>query len=371
MNARRILILSLKHGAGHWRASQALTKTLVQADPNAAVEVVDALEHCKAWFRSYYDSYQIPLRYFPALWGWIEGIQHKAKSTGPGWLYRSGARPLFRYLQANDPDAVVATEVGTCELAAMFKRETKARFRLIASPTGVDVDRAWAQPEVDLFITAPGEAADELAAAGVPAAKVLASGAPVDPAFHACPEQSAIRARLNVPEGVPLVLVLFGGAGFGAARRILPGLRGIGLRFEAVCVAGRNARLERQLRAHAGGDKRWRVFGWVNNMHEWMAAADFLVSKAGASTLNESLNCGLPLLAFDPLPGNERRACDLIEIWQAGRWARTPRELAATAEHWLTHPEELLRLRQNALSRARPRAAHDAAAAILKLAEGD
>jgi processive 1,2-diacylglycerol beta-glucosyltransferase len=101
-------------------------------------------------------------------------------------------------------------------------------------------------------------------------------------------------------------------------------------------------------------------------MPEWMAAADLALGKPGASTLVEAINSRLPLLAFDPLPGNERRACDLIEKWEVGYWIRQPAELAATLERLLAHPAELSRLRANARALARPQAAREAAKAILK-----
>src|SRR5713226_9440982 len=91
----RILILTIDHGASHRRAADALRKALLEIEPQLTVEVVDALGHCTRWFRAYYNSYELPLKYWPALWGWIENLQYRSQSTGPKWLYRRGARPLF------------------------------------------------------------------------------------------------------------------------------------------------------------------------------------------------------------------------------------------------------------------------------------
>jgi UDP-N-acetylglucosamine:LPS N-acetylglucosamine transferase len=112
------------------------------------------------------------------------------------------------------------------------------------------------------------------------------------------------------------------------------------------------------------------VFGWVDNMQEWMAAADLMLSRAGGTTVAEALNAGLPILGFDPPPGDERRVCDLIEkSWQVGYWVKRPEDISVRIAHLLANPSELERLRANALARARPRAVLDAAEAILKLAE--
>ena len=105
-------------------------------------------------------------------------------------------------------------------------------------------------------------------------------------------------------------------------------------------------------------------------MHEWMAAADLLVSRAGGGIVAESLNCGLPILVFDAPPGNERRFCQLIEkCWHTGYWVQRPGELATRIDRLLQHTEELEQLRCNARRHAYPDAARLAAEAVLNLRE--
>ncbi len=364
-----VLILTLPHGASHQRAAKALEKALLDIDPGLSAMVVDALGHCAGWFRLYYNSYQIPMKYWPSLWGWIENIQHNSKSTGPGWLYRRGAQPLFRYIEAAEPDVVVATEVGLFELAAMLKRGSRAEFRLVGAPTGMDVDRAWAQPEADLYWVAPGEPALQLEAAGVATTKIFACGMPVDGAFGSLPDRATARAGLQINSDLPLLLVLFGGLGFGKPSRIVAELSKVPRPFQAVFIAGRNQRLKEEIEHLSQGLSSARVLGWVDNIHEWMAAADMALGKPGASTLAEVVNSGLPLIAIDPLPGNERRTCDLIEKWQIGAWVRDHQNLAPTIARLLANHGELERLRANAMAMARPNATRAAARAVLKLLE--
>jgi len=362
----KILILTLSLGASHRRASNALGKALVEIEPRATAEVVDGLEHSAGWFRAYYNSYQIPLKYWPALWGRIERVQQQSKSTGPGWLYRRGAQPLFRFIDAFDPDVVVASEVGLCELAAMHKREAGARFRL-AGLELMDFNQAWVQPEVDLYLATHADLASELAAAGAPPSKVLVSGQPIDPVFASLPTREAARKRLDLAPDLPLLLVLFGGAGFGKPRQILTELSKVEQRLQPVFITGRNRRLEEEISKLARVLPGARVLGWVDNIQDWMVAADLLVSKPGGSTLTEAFACGLPMLAFDPLPGNERRTCAWIEKWGVGHWVRRPGDLAPMVSRLLANSNELERLRQRCRSEARPRAAWDAARAILEL----
>ena len=363
----KILILTLPHGASHQRASKALRTAFLEIQPGITVEVVNALEHCTRWFRAYYNSYEIPLKYWPSLWGWIESFQDKQGSTSPDWLSRKGAQPLFQFIKTYAPDVVIATEVGLCELVALHKRESGAKFRL-AGIELMDFHPAWVQPEVDIFLTTQEDLAAELVAAGAPANKVTTCGQPIDPAFTHLPDKQAARRRLGIDLDVPLILTLFGGAGIAKPRRIMEEIKKLKSPFQVVFVTGRNQRLEKEIRKQGRGLLHCCVLGWVNNMHEWMAAADLLVSKPGGSTLTEAFCCGLPMLAFDPHPGNEERTCCWIEKWGVGRWVKRAPDLAPVLEYLLSNPGELEQMRQRALAFARPRAAHDAAEAVLKLA---
>jgi processive 1,2-diacylglycerol beta-glucosyltransferase len=363
----KVLILTLPHGAAHQRASKALRTALLETRPGIGVEVVDALSRCTPWFRTYYNSYRIPLRYWPSLWGWIESFQYQSSSTGPGWLYRRGAEPLFRFISESNPDVVVATEVGLGEIACMHKRESQGRFRLVAVQR-MDCDRAWAQPEFDLFLCTHPDLAAELVSAGAPPSKIVTSGQPIDPIFSRLPEREEVRARLGLACDSPVLLVLFGGAGFGNPRLILSEVRRVQGTLQVVVITGRNARLEKAARARCQGMPRAQVLGWVDNIHEWMVAADIMVGKPGAATLNEGLACGLPMLAIAPLPGNEQRTCQWIEKWGCGVWIKSPADLAPTIARLLASRDELENLRARARSMARPCAAYDAAEEILKLA---
>jgi processive 1,2-diacylglycerol beta-glucosyltransferase len=152
----------------------------------------------------------------------------------------------------------------------------------------LDFNRAWIQPEVDLYLTTHEDLARELAAAGAPAAKVLTCGQPIDPAFACLPERDAARMRLGLEREGAVLLVLFRGAGFGNPSRVLREIDRLQRCLQVVVITGENARLEGRARKLCQGKTRFRVYGWVDNIQEWMAAADLLVSKPGGTTLAEA-----------------------------------------------------------------------------------
>jgi processive 1,2-diacylglycerol beta-glucosyltransferase len=366
----RILILALHHGATHFRISRTLEKALKRMRPDVNVEVIDALAYCTPWFRAYYDSYEIPLKYWPGLWGFIEGQQFEGDKSGPWWLYRRASRPLRRYIEAFNPQAVVATEVGLGEMAIIHKREFGGRYALVGAQTFA-FERPWAQPEVELFISHPGAPAEDLKEMGVPADKILECGVLVDPEFAPSPDRPALRERLGLHIDLPAFLVNFGGSGKTRPQEVVDELKKVERPFQVVFIARKNEALRQELESLTSGIDHVKVLGWVDNMHEWMAASDMLLSRAGGGIVAESLNCGLPLLVFDAPPGNEQRFCQMIQdVWHTGYWLRQSGELAQHINHLLAHPEELEQLRANALRQAQPQASQRAAEAVLQLAQG-
>lgn len=366
----RVLILTVHHGATHVRMAQALAKALLQLRPDLEVEVIDTLAHCRRWFRAYYNSYEVGLKYWPGLWEFVESRQYEGDTSGSWWLYRWGARPLFRYIDRFAPDVVAATEVGLGEMAVIHKRDVRAHYALVGMGTFV-FERPWVQPEVDLFLSYPQEVSGQLRTLGVPAEKIIECGVLVDPAFGRSPDRAAVRARLGLEADLPVLLVNFGGSGKAKPREVISALSQIRTAFQVVFMARRDKKLRAELLRLSAAMPQARVLAWVDNMPEWMAAADLLLSRAGGGIVAESMNSGLPILVFDAPPGNERRICELIEKrWHTGYWVERPADIAAKVEYLFTERDVLGQLRANASQRSYPDASRNGALAILHRLDG-
>lgn len=115
-------------------------------------------------------------------------------------------------------------------------------------------------------------------------------------------------------DSLPCLLLVGGGEGMGKLEATVEQLDArLGGRAQVVVVCGRNRALLERLRARrfANGLAVTAV-GFVDNVHEWMAAADAIITKAGPGTIAEALISGLPILLNGNIPCQVRQSSSRI-----------------------------------------------------------
>jgi processive 1,2-diacylglycerol beta-glucosyltransferase len=249
------------------------------------------------------------------------------------------------------PAALVATEVGCCEIAALIKRDLRLAIPLVAVNGEYDADRAWVQPEVDLYSVPEPRVLDEVAQSGAPRQRIRAWGVPLAGEFCGPLNRSAARQavcrRLDLSLERPLVLVSGGSEGLGRPDDVAARLLSLDRDQQIVVLAGRNAALWQRCEALAdssGRAGRLRVLGWTAGVRELMEAADLLVSKLG-HTFDEAIATELPIVALPPPPGSEDVQFRLLEEWGVGCAVATLDDLARVVDQLLADRGRLDALR--------------------------
>jgi processive 1,2-diacylglycerol beta-glucosyltransferase len=355
----RVLILSASAGAGHLRAAEAVERAIALEDPSARVRNLDVLGFASRAFRAAYSKWYLTLvDRAPALWGYLyDKLDRPARH--PLGLRRAldhwNTRGLREEVTALDPDAIVCTHFLPGDVLAAQKRKGRLRARLGVVVTDADVHRLWIHRGVTRYFVARDDAAALLAAAGFGPGEVEVSGIPIDPRFAAEADRPALRLKHGLPESGPVILLLGGGFGVGPVQEMAARLEEAQRPACIVVVAGRNESLRKSLERAAG--KRTRVLGFTTEIHEWMAAADLLVTKPGGLTTSEALARGLPMVLVNPIPGQEQHNADaLLESGAAVR-AHALAVLGFKVDTLLGDAPRLAAMRAAARRAARPQAA--------------
>jgi 1,2-diacylglycerol 3-beta-galactosyltransferase len=334
---RRLLILFCDTGGGHRSAARAVAEALQELHGAAAqIELLDALRGGLPPPLSQLGS-AYPTMVRLGGWPWAAGYhlldgRRRVAPVKEGWWSLARAAVL-RLLREHPADAILCCHPVFNDplLRALTQTGARARTSLIALVTDLIAAHAfWFAPGVTCCLVPTAGARQRALACGIPAERVQVTGLPVSARFVAAAREDrlVVRQRLRLEPGLPVVLLVSGAEGMGPLHRLCRTLADSGVRAQLVAIAGRNERLRARLAAEP-----WslpvRVEGFVDNMHEWMRAADLLVSKAGPSTISEALVVGLPIVLSGALPGQERPNVDHVVQAGAGVWAPTPRGVAA------------------------------------------
>ena len=315
---------------------------------------------------------------------WVWAALYHATNSGAavGLMQRSALRPLRATLRglmtSTRPAAVVSFHplLNHLAAAAVHTGSTPDVPVITVITDLVDVHAGWACRDVDaVVIPSPGGLA-RCRRAGIPAERCHQLGLPVDSAF-ARPfpddaERGELRSRLGLAPDRFTVLVCSGADGSGGLDRRARAVAGSGLDVGLAVICGRNDAARRRLAGTRDSSGRSvPVMGFVDNMADWMRAADVIVTKAGPGTIVESLCSGLPLLLTWYIPGQESGNVEWLVDIGAGRYVPRPHELVdAITELSVPGSPGLAAMRAAVAAAARPQATQQIAALIAGMALG-
>lgn len=253
-------------------------------------------------------------------------------------------RHLCRVIHSEQPDLVVCVNslLTYAVLRALRRCESLAPLFVVVTDL-TSIHRSWNVPEVKRCFVPTAEARDELIAQGMPAQNIWLSGLPVHPAYSSRPEDSpreALRVSLGLHPDLFTVLIVGGGEGVGRVSAISRELAWSGLPIQLIVVAGRNRTLYNRLEARSGqSGVPCKIYGYAQNMPDLMRASDVIVTKAGSVTIAEALACGLPIVLFSVIGGQETGNVDFIVRNRIGCLARAGKEVVESVRR-LLHLDE-------------------------------
>ena len=325
-------------------------------------EVVDSYRYA-AWLfaKVVSDGYIGMVRTIPQFYGFIYDRAERAPVAGGFRVWASAftARNIRGLIARMQPSVVVCTHAFPCGgVMAAYKREFDPQIPVLGIVTDFVVHPFWIYPNIDAYAVATPEIRATMIERGIDPAAVEVDGIPVDARFGVHVDRVALRERLGLPAAGFVALVMGGGLGLGPVAAAVRALARARSGVTAVVIAGKNRALERSLREAAQRDgSDVRVLGFVDDVPDWMRAADVLVTKPGGVTTSEALAAGTPLVLLRPLPGQEERNAAYLVSRGAALRARDDDDLVRAVESIRSDEGIADRLRRAAAELARPHAA--------------
>ncbi len=360
---KKVLILFASAGHGHEKAAKAIGEAYQELAPGTLAGSFDTLEIIPPfWGHLYRKVYYTQIKYLPWLWGFfyfgmdiplVYALMRRLRR----FINGTAGRPLQRFIQKEHPSVIISTHFLATEIVSFLKSKGWIKSRLITVVTDYLPHHFWTAAEVDSYVVALPETKIGLVKLGIPAEKIEVLGIPVEKKFLTGLSLEEARSKLSLDLSAFTILITSGGAGIGAMENMVKKLLELNKPVQILAVCGTNQNLFEHLEQRAQKQPLLKVYGFVNNMNELMAACDVVIGKGGGLTITESFSQGKPIILFDSIPGQETRNADCVKKYGAGFIAGSLDEIARQISMLAESPQQLESMRQGVLRMSKPDAA--------------
>jgi processive 1,2-diacylglycerol beta-glucosyltransferase len=367
----KILIVSVKAGAGHLKAAEAVEAAFVKYHPSVKVKNVDLLDYSNDLIKYLYGKMYLDIvRVIPELYAYsYKHYESSKKFIKPRFLIdKFNLNDFFKLVEDFNPDVVVATHFISEAVLENYRKKKKKQFKIAVTLTDYEFHPVWLVSNVDLYFTATEEVKKSLLYYEIPPEKIVISGIPIHPKFSEEKNREKLLAKFGLNHQSPILLISAGSFGVTPLREVISEFRAIEDEFQIMVVCGNNAELRKDLEMEQKFEPRLKkIFGFVDFIDELMALSNLLITKPGGITVSESVAMGVPMIFIEPIPGQEEANADYFIEQGAGVKARNLPVLLHKLGLLIRSPDKLIDMSKRAKAVSRPYAAKTIAGKVMDL----
>lgn len=318
MDEPRILLFYITPHSGHHKAALSIQKAIEIINPQAYTQCIDAFNYTNPVInRIVHKTYMQLIRRRPEVWEYLYDNPKVVRRTQKlkSLIHKYNSRKLLNLIVEHQPDIIICTQAFPCGMVADLKKYHGVEIPVVGVLTDYIAHSFWFYDTVDRYIVPDELSKHKMINNGIAEEKVRILGIPIKPEFALPLDKVKVVKNLGLNPDLPTILVMGGGRGLGNIKQIVYFLYKIDVAFQIIVLAGVNKKLYRFLKRKEkkwGRKKKMQVYGYVDNVWELMTVADILISKPGGITTAEALAKGLPMVIFNPLPGQERSNTEFL-----------------------------------------------------------
>ena len=329
---RKILIFYASYGGGHLSAANSIKQCIDDNFKDCETKLVDCMEYVNRPVNKITTTaYKELAKKFP--WAWGEVYSHSQK--GPLAHISSAsnnllAKKLLKLLKEYQPDIVISTHPFGSQMVSYLKRKALVDCKLATIMTDFAPHDQWlvGKDYVDYYFVSHEKMRQELINSNVAENTVFATGIPLSNRFLMHFDKDEIMKSMGLNPDKRVIL-FFGGGEFGLGRdktvKILNSFITHVKNHQIVAIAGKNEKMKiafDKLVAETNSESFVKVLAYTKQVPELMSISDLVVTKPGGLTTTESLASGLPIVAINPIPGQEEENAKFLEDEGVAIWLK-------------------------------------------------
>ena len=342
---KHIVIVSLSAGAGHVRAAQAVQNTAETFyKSKTKITHIDLKDYVSLPMKKILiDSYDLVIKQAPEVWGFL---YQKTNSISASTRFKQLANALkkinsskfIKHIQLLNPDHVLFTHFLPAEIYSGLKLEKNLPdFSILITDYGLH--ELWVIERAKHYFVATSKIAWKLKERLVNQKSINVTGIPVDPIFFKRSNIPALKKQHKIKKNTKVVLTLSGGGGLTDLSIVVASLFSYKKQLHIFAVAGKNKKLYKKLQQLTPPKNITLVIlEWVDNIDQYINMADIVVGKCGGMTTTECLTTKTPLIAINPIPGQEEQNAQYIVEHNLGAIAQSKEDILYYLQEYKNKP---------------------------------
>ncbi|NGQ97146.1 UDP-N-acetylglucosamine--LPS N-acetylglucosamine transferase [Brevibacillus sp. SYP-B805] len=353
---KKILIFSASIGNGHNQAARAMQESL--ADVGYTSMVIDTLEYISPTFHKILlEGYMNLLRISPRMWGKIYHNTEKTRFFDLNvFVNKLLANKLKKLISSVEPDAFIATHPFASCMLSVLKGRNEWKEPIYTIITDYTIHPSWLNHHINYYFMAHEQLYYLVDIYRHDYAKFKPMGIPISKKFTEPLDKEELQERFQIRPEQKCIILSGGGLGLGPMEKVLEGLEEVETPLKTFVLTGLNEKLFRKV-----SNRTYRhdvvPLRFVNNFHEYLEVADLIVTKSGGLTTAEVLSKQVPMIIYNPLPGQEERNSHFLLNNACAKHANVTEQLIYFIEEMIENPEKAAYMKQMAKRVAKPDAA--------------
>ena len=210
------------------------------------------------------------------------------------------------------------------------KGKIDAKLATVITDYGEDPYNEWTcnYNYIDYIFVAHDKIKETLISKGIPQNKIYVTGIPVSDKFLQKYNKNQTFSELGLNPNKKTILFFGGGElGLGKSKTldIFECLMKNFQNIQVITISGKNESLKisfEKLVNEYNKNTEVCVLGFTDKVAEFMASSDLVITKPGGLTSTEALVSNLPIVAINPIPGQEEENASFLESNGAAVWLR-------------------------------------------------
>jgi processive 1,2-diacylglycerol beta-glucosyltransferase len=289
------------------------------------------------------NSYDILIKQLPELWGFLyKKTDTPARSKHFRMLTkqinRMNSNKLYDYVKKQQPDAIICTHFLAAQVLLDAQAKDKPTIPISLVTTDYDKHDLLMLPGIHTYFVSNEKMKWKMTQAGIEKNRIVVSGIPIDPIFYEHKSVQTLKEKYGVKQDRPIILILSGGQGLAHIDTLVPHIFDLENPTTVIAIAGKNEKLKERLDALTPPPHiDFTTVGWTDHMDEYMRIADMILTKPGGMTMTECIMLQKPIIAIEPIPGQEEQNADYLLEKGLGLVVRNPDDLRYHITSLLTH----------------------------------